>query len=176
MHKKILITGISGSGKSTIANALKEAGEQSIDLEEIPDLFTMYHKDSRQPVMTEYENHDLAWVQNVEWTCDVQELKEILHQPTAAHFYAGSADNIHELIPLFDLVILLQIDEQTFRDRLSNRTNNNWGQTKEVQDWLWQQTQAFEEKIKKEGAIPIDATQDRKSIIKDIQKVVEVKR
>lgn len=170
MQKNILITGMSGSGKSTIAQELTEAGQRALDLDEVPDLCTMYYKDSKKPVMTEFENHNLAWVQSVEWICDAKKLQDMVEKHTAS-FYCGSADNIDEILPIFDTVILLRADDQTFRHRLTHRTNNNWGRTKDIQDWLLKEKQRYEEKIVREDAKSIDTNQDIKSVVAEILRI-----
>lgn len=168
MEKKILITGISGSGKSTIAEKLRQAGKNVVDMDD--ELCEMYYKDSKELVQTEFENHDLAWVKSVEWKCDTQKLQALLQRDREV-YCCGSADNIQEILSLFHVIILLQIDEETFRNRLTHRTNNNWGQTKEIQDWLLAQKKQYEEIVIQKGAVPINAHQDPDVIISNIVKI-----
>lgn len=165
MNKKILITGVSGTGKSTVAEALKSAGHQAIDMDEV--FCTMYYKDTKEPVVTNFENHDLGWVKSVEWICDTTKLRKYLDQPGTI-FCCGGADNLDDVIPLFDTVVLLDIDDETLRSRLTHRTNNNWGQTQHVQEWLLGVRASNENRILKHGVMRIDANRNIQYVVGDI--------
>lgn len=170
MKKNILITGVSGSGKTTISETLRDLGMNAVDMDE--EVCSMQYRDSKEPVETEFQNHDLAWVKTVEWMCDTTKLRELLNQPGTV-FCCGSADNLPEVMPLFDAVVLLQTDEDTFRKRLTTRTNNDWGRTADVQEWLLEQKHHFEDKVLERGGIRIDAHQDVRKIAEEILRIAE---
>src|SRR6185437_812139 len=76
---KILITGISGTGKSTIASALNERGITAIDLHDIPGIFFWQDKTTKQTV--EYTPvHSKEWFDTVDRICDLDKVKELFAQ------------------------------------------------------------------------------------------------
>lgn len=165
MPKNVLITGVSGSGKMTVSEVLRAGGHRGVDLDEC--FSTMYYKDSKLPVDTDFQNHDLAWVKSVEWLCDIKRLRELLAMPGQI-FCCGSADNIDQILPLFDLVALLHIDDVTLKQRLTHRTNNDWWLEADVQDWLLEKKKEYEESILKHGAVVIDAHQEVQRVVSEI--------
>lgn len=76
---KTLITGIAGTGKSTIVKALNERGVVAIDLHDVPDLFFWQDKATKEKV--EYTPiHSRDWFDTVDRLCDIKKLKEMLDQ------------------------------------------------------------------------------------------------
>lgn len=170
MVKNILVTGVSGSGKSTVAEMLQKRGHHVVDMDY--ELCTMLYRDTKEPVMTEFQNHDLAWVKSVEWICDKNKLKALLAKPGRI-FCCGAATNIEEFLPLFDIVVLLQIEGEPLRHRLTHRTNNNWGQEKDVQDWVLLDKKEFEQKVLNHHPVCIDAHRNIHAVVDDILKLVD---
>jgi len=99
-----------------------------------PGLFTMIDKQTKKPVVG-HDNDNLEKVMAMEWICDKNKLAYIIRsEPSSLAFYCGDASNIKDLLPLFNMVILLKPGEAAARERLTSRTNNSFGKTKKVQD------------------------------------------
>ncbi len=173
MKTSILITGISGAGKSTTSHKLRELGYTAYDMEDDFDgLFTMLDKKTGQP-MIDHDNTDLQKVQNIDWICDVNKLRRIIeNEKSELTFYCGSASNIDEILPLFNIVILLAVSSKVARQRLTTRQSNDFGRTKEIQDWLMSFQETWEQTMKDKGAIVIDADQELDVVASEIIKNV----
>ena len=65
----ILITGVAGCGKSTIAKKLKEMSYVSYDIEGIKGLFSLYDKTTGK-VIEDYNSEDLEVVKKMDWKCN----------------------------------------------------------------------------------------------------------
>src|ERR1700722_10652915 len=132
---KILMTGIAGTGKSTIVKALNEKGINAIDLHDVPGLFFWQDKITKEKV--EYKPiHSKEWFDTVDRLCDIDRLKEMLGQYDDI-FMAGttSGSNQKEFLSLFNKVILLQCDPQILVQRMQTRVNKSgYGKTKAEQD------------------------------------------
>lgn len=166
--KQVLITGIPGSGKSTLSRLLRDKGFNTIDLEEIPNLFVMVDQETRQPV-EKFDNTNLDEVGTTDWVCDKTRLQDLIaQQKENVNFYCGSSSNIEELLPLFDEIILLQISEQIMRERLSTRPDSDFGGKSEVQDWLMTWKDWWDNEMIEEGAKVIDANRSSEEILQTV--------
>ena len=171
MKKSILITGIAGSGKSSVSKALNALGYQSYDIEDIDGLFKMIYKDTGR-VATDFNNDNLEKVKRGDWICDKENLKEIIRKENAdIAFYCGTASNVDDLISLFDKVIVLKTSPDVIKQRLSTRKPKDFGNTKEVQDWVLGWKDWLEDHIQSEGAVVIDANGSPEEISK---KIIEI--
>ena len=169
MKQKILITGIAGSGKSTICQQLSKLGQESHGIEDIEGMFAMYRKGTKE-IFNNYDNSDPEKIKNSEWLCDIDKLKELFkNQVKDIAFYCGVASNMDELIPLFDKVILLKVSAETLHSRLSNReSTNDMGNTEDSRQTVLGWKDWWENEIAKKGAIVVDASNNPSEVTQKI--------
>lgn len=172
MKESILITGMSGAGKTTICHALADLGYETYNLDNVENLFSMQEIESKEPVKC-WDSTNLDWVKSVEWHCDEVQLQRIItNQQNAIAFYCGDASNIVELLSLFTKKILLTIPKEIAKHRLSTRTDNDWGQAKEVQDFLIERSIKKNEELLSKGCHCVDVA--KISAEETVQKVLEL--
>jgi broad-specificity NMP kinase len=110
---RILVTGMSGTGKSTLISEFASRGYVAVDVDE-PTLGLTYRRD----------NGEVGW--------NVPAIRALLRQCTASPlFLAGCADEQVELYPDFDRIVLLSAPPQTLRERLASRAGNDYGKSPE---------------------------------------------
>lgn len=119
--KRILLTGLSGTGKSTLIAALAARGYTAVDAD--CDAFSMWAKPTMPagafgpPVEA-----DRDWV----WRED--RIRDLLSkEDTDNLFLGGCAQNMGQFLPLFDHVVLLRAPADVLVERLRTRTTNAYG-------------------------------------------------
>ncbi len=173
MNKSILITGVAGSGKSTICKELKKLGYKAYGIEDIKGLFAWVDK-STGKIDEEYDNKNLKLVKQHDWICNKNKLQRLIHKnPKGIVFYCGTASNLDDLLPLFDKIFLLKVSPKILRERLSTRKSNDFGGTPQVQKWILSWKKWWEEHICEKGAIIINANRNIQEISNEIIKKCE---
>jgi dephospho-CoA kinase len=168
MKKSILVTGISGSGKSALSEKLLQMGFSSYDLDAIPDLCSMIDKDTKLPVQN-HDNADLSKVQKMDWICDKQKLVSIIGKDAKeVAFYCGTVSNMDEIAPLFDQIILLKAKPDVIRHRLTTRTTNDFGQTEEVQNWILSCKDSWEDEVLDKAPAIVDSNGPLEQVANDV--------
>ncbi len=104
--KRVLLTGMSGTGKSTVVRALVARGFKAVDTD---DGWCDVQPDGRQ-----------LWREDA-----VQELLDTADADVL--FVAGCEENQARFHPQFDHVILLSAPVETLLERLATRTTNPFG-------------------------------------------------
>jgi len=171
MKKSILITGTAGVGKTSLSNKLNEMGYKSYDIDDVPGLFSMIHRQSQEPII-DHDNFNLEKVKNMTWICDLEKLKSLIEAETSnLAFYCGGGSNVYEFMQLFDKVILLTINLDTNKERLSNRTDNDYARTAEVQEYVLSKKIDWEQEMIQRGSIVVDAHRNLETIAKDILEI-----
>jgi broad-specificity NMP kinase len=171
MKKRILVTGFSGVGKSTVTAELKKLGHTAYDLDQVEGLFTGIHQVTGE-VMEQWDNLDPDTGKNLRWMCDKEKLRKLIAgEPADVAFYCGSASNIFDLLELFDQTIVLIASHDTIRHRLTTRTSNDYGRTKEVQDHILKRKDEGDQKLVECGAIAIDTHQPVERVVSEILRV-----
>ena len=168
MKKSVLVTGVPGTGKTTISQRLNELGYKAYDLDDGLGLYSMIHKITKLPIV-DHNNTDLEKVKNLNWVCDKEKLASIIkNEINDLVFYCGNASNWREIISLFDLIVLLKISPEIMKKRLTSRTNNDYGRNSEVQDYLLTKKDLWDSELENTGAISVDANGDLDSVVKEI--------
>ena len=113
----VLITGMSGAGKSTIAEVLARRGLVSIDADDDPWLARSVDADGN--VVEDPSVPDFAWLSRHSWAWDPARLDVLIRAAAPATLYVcGGAANELELADRFTQVFLLEMDEATMLARL----------------------------------------------------------
>ncbi|MEI7810745.1 MAG: AAA family ATPase [bacterium] len=155
--KKIYITGISGTGKSAIAEELNKKGIYTIDVDsDKHNLCSWKNKETKENVYFEY-GMGLDWMEDHGWYCDIEKLKGMLNVPEDIIVVVGLTTNQNEYLNLFDKVFLLQCSEETFLNRLKTRTSNDFGKHPLEENYILNMYKDLEKDLIEKGAIAINA-------------------
>jgi shikimate kinase len=120
--KRVLITGLSGTGKSTALERLRALGHKAVDTDEGLTEWVPLASNSK----FRYSDEDGEWL----WREDrVQEL--LSTEDSDVLFISGCARNQGKFYSQFDHVILFTAPAEVMAERMRTRTNNPYGQRPE---------------------------------------------
>jgi len=169
MKKKYLITGIAGSGKSSVCKQFISLGYEAYGIEDIDGMFAMYRKGTKE-IFEDFDNADPEKIKKSEWLCDISKLKKLLsQQKNTIAFYCGVASNMDDVISLFDKVILLKTNPNELYRRLSTREGTeNMGNTEESRQTVLGWKDWWENEMIEKGALPLSADGSLDEIVEAI--------
>ena len=159
---KILITGVSGAGKSTISNELKNRGFLAVDFTDIEGLCCWRNKETKEIVKYSPIN-DIRWFDLNERICDSKKLKQYLNMHENIVVSGLASGNYLEYLGFFDKVLLLQCKPETFVNRMINRIPV-YGKTKAEQDNSIELQKELDSTLISYGAISIN-TEEKLDIV-----------
>lgn len=146
---RILITGISGTGKTTTLAELQRYGYAVIDLD-ATGICRWKNKETQE--VTEYgpDGRDVEWLNLHGWYCDIPTLQKLLSciREDKDVFIAGCSENIEDVAKEFDKIFVLNASDNVIRDRLNARTNNHFAKKEEEQDFIFEQSRYLMAKLK----------------------------
>lgn len=116
--KRILLTGMSGTGKSTIIGELAARGYKAVDADD--DKYSEWVE-----VTDTFESPVEA---GRDWMWREDRIQDLLStEDTDVLFVSGCAENMRKFLPQFDHVVLLSAPAEVIVERLRTRTNNPYG-------------------------------------------------
>lgn len=123
--KRILVTGMSGTGKSTVMCELAARGYKAVDLD--CDEFSQW-VDVNQTVNQTAVAPGTPVDANRDWVWREDRVQALLSTEDAdVLFVSGCAENMRRFLPQFDHVVLLSAPPETIVERLRARTDNAYG-------------------------------------------------
>lgn len=171
----IYITGMSGSGKSTILRELASLGYETHGVDELGYADWVDRKTGEIIPFPEDEQsvtvHD--WYKKHRWVLSVDRISQLKHQVDTDDklvFLGGIAEGEENVWQYFDKVFLLKIDEQTINERITNRTDNDFGKAPEEMTEIMSVLHVYQAKCEKLGAIVVDSTKPIKTVVENIIK------
>lgn len=118
--KCVLITGMSGTGKSSVIQELAARGYRAYDLD-TPE-WSQWVDVAASDTLTPAEGKDWVWQED--------RVRRLLSTPEGGTlFIGGCAENMGSFLPLIDTVILLSAPVETIMERLATRSPNGYGST-----------------------------------------------
>lgn len=166
---KVLVTGWSGTGKSTVCRELIRRSLNAIDADtvKLPFLCEWVNTYTGEwlgrgfPEDYSNEKYDFCWRAEV--------IKSIL-EVNSVVYLCGNADNAFDFYNHFDYIFILDLPEAEQRRRIMSRVEHNYGQDKATQDAVIQQQKKLVSEAIKRGAIHVDANRPVAVIADDILK------
>src|SRR5215471_13995854 len=153
--KRVLITGMSGTGKSSVVNRLAELGYRAIDTDRA-DLTVQVRSSSGTEQL---------------WRED--QIQRILSaNDTALIFLAGTCRNQVNFYPQFDHIVLLSAPVTVLIDRLTTRSNNPYGKSPAELAETLRLVETVEPLLRAAATLEIDTTAPLDEVVQAILDVV----
>ena len=119
--KRILLTGMSGTGKSTIIDELAARGYKAVDAD--CDEYSEWVE-----FAGEADNFGSPVEVGRDWVWREDRIQDLLStEDSDVLFLSGCAENMRKFLPQFDHVVLLSAPADIIVERLRMRTNNPYG-------------------------------------------------
>ncbi|WP_439661176.1 AAA family ATPase [Lentzea sp. HUAS TT2] len=154
----VWVTGVSGSGKSTVCALLRTRGQQAIDAD-----WEGYNhwvdRASGEVVVDPPDPVPAGWLDRYGWQISRERVVALTAEALDRDvFLFGGVENEEEVRDLFDAVVCLVIDDETLRERLAGRTTNSFGKhPEELAASLWHNAR-IEARYRGLGAVIVDGT------------------
>jgi shikimate kinase len=160
--KRVLITGMSGTGKSSVIQELVARGYRAHDLD-TPEWSEWIDTDPSD-LLTPAEGKDWVWRED--------RVRALLSQPgDATLFIGGCAENMGQFFPSIDVVILLSAPVATLMERLQARSPGNYGGVAEERRKVEDLISTIEPLLRTSASHEIDT---RKSIHATVDEILRI--
>jgi dephospho-CoA kinase len=152
---KILVTGMSGTGKSTALEILGERGHRVVD--------TDSEEWSRWTTLPD-GSRDWVWREDA--------IAELLAQHTQESlFVAGCKSNQGTFYGQFDHIVLLSAPADVLFARIAARTNNPYGKTLEERDLILHHLSVVEPLLRASSTVEIDASMPIADVVRELEEL-----
>lgn len=166
--KKVYITGVSGTGKTTIARELVRRGFYAISIDEVDGLCSWIDQETGRNDGGKEAEMTVEFVDKHDWICDISHLNKLLEMDMNVAFVLGMATNQKDFLPMFDKIFVLQCAPETFLQRIENRTDNNFGKDKDVQAQVIARSKTYGEEMASHGAVLVNTDRSLDEVVDDI--------
>jgi shikimate kinase len=161
--KRVLITGMSGTGKSSVIQELAARGYQAHDLD-TPEWSEWIDADPSD-VLTPTPGKDWVWRED--------RVRALLSRPQdGTLFIGGCAENMGRLLQLIDTVVLLSAPIATIMERLRTRSADSYGSVAEERRRVTDLIATIEPLLRKSADYEIDTRRSVDATVDEILRLV----
>jgi shikimate kinase len=147
--RRVLVTGMSGTGKSSALVELSRLGFEVLDTDE--------------PDWTEWSDTEGGYA----WREDRIE-RLLARECSGTLFVSGTVSNQGKFYPRFDAVVLLSAPVEVLLGRIENRTTNSYGKGPREREVILRDLAEFEPRLRRTCTHEIDATQPLTSVAEQL--------
>ncbi len=152
--KKSYITGVSGTGKSTLAEEFGKRGFNAIDLD---DGFCAWRNIKTNKEANIKDKTKPGFYDENDWYCDLKRLHDFIDRQKETIFVFGASANQDRFLSVFDKIFLLKCSPETFSKRMDLRTNHRYGKLPAERENELRWFEEFNNHVIEKGASIIDA-------------------
>ncbi len=165
--KRVLLTGMSGTGKSTVTAALAARGYAAIDAD--ADAWSEWVEitGASEPPGSPAEETGI-W-RSQDWVWREDRIQHLLSTAAAGIlFISGCASNMGRFFPQFDQIILLSAPTPVLVERLATRTTNQYGKHPDELARIVGQVQTIEPLLRRRASLEVDTAAPLAQVIETI--------
>lgn len=150
--KRVLVTGMSGTGKSSVVRALAARGYKAVDTDDgwsepLPDGRQQWREDAIDRLL-DTEDADVLFV-------------------------AGCEENQAQFHPRFDHIVLLSAPVETLLERVATRTGNPYGKSPEELSRILDDLENVEPLLRRVADHEIRTTAPLDEVVEDVLRLVD---
>ena len=162
--KRILITGMSGTGKSTLISELAVRGYNAVDLDT-----SAWSEWVEADSVADPESPDSTVEPDRDWVWREDRVQDLLsREGTDVLFVSGCAENMAKFYPQFDHIILLSAPPNLIVERLASRTTNTYGKRPEEAARVLGLIQSIEPRLRKIATHEIDTSLPLEQVVANL--------
>lgn len=165
--KRVLLTGISGVGKSTLIGELASHGYKAVDAD--CDEFSEWVEcigDSGVAGSPVEPDRDWVWRED-----RIQAL--LSTEDAGVLFLSGCAQNMGKFLPQFDQIVLLSAPADLIAERLRSRTNNRYGKHPDEAARVLGLLETVEPLLRRAAGHEIDTSMCLDDVVASVLKLVQ---
>jgi shikimate kinase len=160
--KRVLITGMSGTGKSAVVRELAARGHRAVDLD-TPEWSQWVDADASD-TLTPGQGRDWVWRED--------RVRALLSgDDEGTLFISGCAENMARLFPLIDTIILLSAPIATIMTRLEARSFDGYGHTGQDRQKVGELIATIEPMLRESATHEIDTRRPVQATVDEILKL-----
>jgi dephospho-CoA kinase len=150
--RKVLVTGMSGTGKSSALAELRLRGFETVDTDD--------------PGWTEWSDEQDAFVWREERIAAL-----IAGERNAPLVVSGTVSNQGRFYPDFDAVVLLSAPAEVLLVRIADRTTNDYGKSADERDLILEHVAEVEPLLRATCTHELDASRPLPEIVDDLARI-----
>jgi dephospho-CoA kinase len=150
--KRVLITGMSGTGKSSALAELRQRGFETVDTDE--------------PGWSEWSDEDGGYLWREERVAELLD-----RERDATLFVSGTVSNQGRFYPRFDAVVLLSAPAEVLLARIASRTTNDYGKAEAERAEILANLAEVEPLLRATCTHELDATRPLAEIVAELERI-----